>query len=317
MDTKQKNKKRSGGGRIRADGRPGNRAKAAATRRSTQNQKKQAVKTTPDVVYLPPKPFSRNRLILHLATVAAVVLALVLGLSVFFKVDADKITVSGTDKYTAWDVANASGIADGDNLITFSRARAAGKIKKALKYVKDVRIGIKLPDTVYIDIEEVSVTYAVKSTDGAWWLISCDGNVIEKADDSQLDKHTRILGVQLEDPKEGKQATAYQPPQTATDGDGYLIPITVTAAEQLRTAVDIAGFLERNGIIGEAASIDVNDIGNIQLWYGKQYQVELGDNSDLLLKISKLKAALDQYLNAHDSGILDITDPSKVVYTSF
>ena len=309
METKQKNNRTSGSKRPVAQ-----RTKSTRTAKS---QKTQTVKPTPDVVYLPPKTFNRNRLILHLATVAAVVLALVLGLSVFFKVDKEKITVSGTQKYTAWDVANASGIKDGENLITFSRGRAAGQIKKALKYVKDVRIGIKLPDTVYIDIEEVSVTYAVKSEAGSWWLISSEGRVIEKADDSKLDNYTRILGVQLEKPKEGDMAVAYQEAQTATDADGYLIPVTVTAAQQLRTAVDITGFLERNGIIGEIASIDVNDLGNIQLWYGKQYQVELGNDSDLLIKISKLKAALDQYLNTHDSGVLDITDPSKVVYTSF
>ena len=310
MDTKQKNTQRSGGKRVRVAAKP-------VKRTHTAQKKEQAVKATPDVVYLPPKTFNRNRLILHLATVAAVVLALVLGLSVFFKVDADKITVSGTEKYSAWDIANASGISDGDNLITFSRARAAGKIKKALKYVKDVRIGIKLPDTVYIDIVEVSVTYAVKAFDGGWWLVSSEGRVIEKADDAKLDGYTKILGVQLTEPKEGEQATAYQEPQTATDADGYLIPVTVTAAERLSTAIDITGFLERNGIIGNVASIDVNDLGNIQLWYAKQFQVELGSNSDLLLKISKLKAALDQYLSTHDSGILDITDPSKVVYTSF
>lgn len=309
MDTKQKITQRAGSGKRSV--------KKTGSTRSVRRQKEQHVRTTPDVVYLPPKPFSRNRLILHLASVAAVVLALVLGLSVFFKVDTQKIIVSGTEKYTPWDVASNSGIEDGDNLITFSRARAAGRIKNALKYVKDVRIGIKLPDTVYIDIVEVSVTYAVKSVDGDWWLMSSDGRIIEQVDETKVDQHTKIFGVQLEKPKAGEQAVAYQQLQTATDADGYLIPITVTAAEQLSTAIDITGFLERNSIIGKVASIDVNDIAAIQLWYGKQYQVELGDRSDLLLKISKLKAALDQYLGTHDSGILDISDGQRVVYTSF
>lgn len=310
METKQKKTAPPRGTRKPA-------AQAPRGRRTAQKQKEKTVKATPDVVYLPPKTFNRNRLVLHLATVAAVVLALVLGLSVFFKVDADKITVSGTNKYTAWDIAKASGISDGDNLITFSRARAAGSIKKALRYVKDVRIGIKLPDTVYIDIVEVSVTYAVKSVAGQWWLVSSEGRVIEKADASKIDGYTKILGVQLDKVKEGEQAVAYQEPQTATDAEGQLIPVTVTAADRLSTAIDIMGFLERNGIIGEVASIDVNDLGNLQLWYGKQFQVNLGSTSDLLRKISKFKATLDQYMGAHDSGILDITDPEQVIYSAF
>lgn len=317
MDTKQKKKKSTGGGKPRT-ATPQKPAPKPKQKAPVQTKKKeQPVKTTKDVVYLPPKPFSRNRLILHLATVAAVVLALVLGLSVFFKVDAEKITVSGANKYTPWNIAQASGIQDGDNLLTFNRAKAAGKIKKALKYVKDVRIGIKLPDTVHIDIVEVSVTYAVKAENGIWWLVSSDGRVIEKADESKIDTYTKVLGVQLEAPKEGEQAIAYQEPQTATDPDGNLVPITVTAAERLSTALDIMGYLENNSIIGKIASIDVNDLGGLQLWYGKQYQVELGDKKDLSLKIAYLKSALDQYLKTHDSGILDITNPPKVVYMSF
>ena len=308
METKQKKTVRP---------RQGKKPAPKAPQRRRAPQKEQTVKATPDVVYLPPKTFNRNRLVLHLATVAAVVLALVLGLSVFFKVDADKITVSGTNKYTAWDIAKASGISDGENLITFSRAKAAGSIKKKLKYVKDVRIGIKLPDTVYIDIEEVSVTYAAKSVAGQWWLLSSEGRVIEKADETKLDSYTKILGVQLDKVKEGEQAIAYQEPQTATDAEGQPIPVTVTAAERLGTAIDITGFLERNGIIGDVASIDVNDLGDIQLWYGKQFQVNLGKNNDLLLKISKFKGALDQYLSTHDSGVLDISDPEKVIYSAF
>ncbi len=317
MDTKQKKKKSTGASKPRtaAPKKPASSLRQKAP--APKQKKEQAVKATKDVVYLPPKPFSRNRLILHLATVAAVVLALVLGLSVFFKVDAQKITVSGADKYTPWNIAQASGIQDGDNLLTFNRAKAAGKIKKALKYVKDVRIGIKLPDTVYIDIVEVSVTYAVKAENGTWWLVSSEGRVIEKADESNIDTYTKVLGVQLSAPKEGEQALAYQEPQTATDPDGDLVPITVTAAERLSTALDIMGYLENNGIIGKIASIDVNDLGGLQLWYGKQYQVELGDKKDLSLKIAYLKSALDQYLKTHDSGILDITNPPKVVYMSF
>ena len=182
--------------------------------------------------------------------------------------------------------------------------------------MKDVRIGIKLPDTVYIEIVEVSVTYAVKSVDGQWWLISSEGRVVEKAAD-KLDGYTKILGVQLQNAKAGEQAVAYEEPQTATDAEGQPVPVTVTGADRLRTAIDITGFLERNSILGEVASIDVNDLGSIQLWYGKQFQVMLGDQKDLSLKISSLKSALDQYLQTHDSGMLDIKEPPNVIYTAF
>ena len=46
-----------------------------------------------DGVYTPPKPFKRGRFVLHLVTVVAVVFAIILGMSIFFKVE--KVQVSG------------------------------------------------------------------------------------------------------------------------------------------------------------------------------------------------------------------------------
>ncbi len=306
MNTKQKKTRRPGAG-------------PSAGRRVRINAVPQKKKPASDVVYLPAKPFSRSRLILGLAIVIAVVLAVVMCLSLFFYVDREKIVVSGTNKYTPWEIAESSGLQDGENLLMFSRARAAGNIKKALKYVRDVRIGIKLPDTVYIDIVEVDVTYSATATDGTCWLLSSEGRVIEPAEGEQADLHTKILGVQLQDPAAGEMAVAYQEPQTVTDASGVPVPITVTAAQRLQTAVDIMGFLEKNGIIGEAASIDVNDMGDIQMWYGQQYQVELGDSQNLSMKIAIFKGALDDpnALKAHDSGVLDISDGKQIIYNPF
>lgn len=297
--------------------RPAKSSAAPTKSKTAPKQQTPNVNTGPDVVYLPPKPFSRNRLILHLATVAAVVLAVVLGLSVFFRVDESKITMSGGQKYSAWEVAQASGIKDGDNLLTFNRAKAAGRIQASFPYVKSVRIGIKLPDTVYIEIVEINVTYSVKTVSGQWWLISAEGKAIEKVTEEAAAASTKILGVTIQDPKTGEKTVAYQEPQTETTPDGNPVPITVTAAERLQAATNIAGFLESNGIFGGMASIDVNDVFDIQLWYGEQYQVKLGDRTELSRKIAYFKGALDQYLGVHDSGVLDITKPPQVLFTAF
>ncbi len=276
-------------------------------------KKEQPVNISPEVVYLPPKPFSRNRLLLHLATIAAVVVALVLGLSVFFKVDAEKITVSGTDKYTAWDVAQASGIEDGASLLTFSRDRAVNRILDKLKYVRQVRIGIKLPDTVHIEIVEIAVTYAVEAADGSWWMVSSDGKVIEPVSQDHGESYTKIYGLQIENPKAGQQAVACQPPQTETDGEGNLVPVTVTAAQKLSIALDITGYLERNSVIGGVASIDVSNAGDLQLWYGDRFHVLLGDKSDLATKVCLMKNYLDG-LKPYEKGILYLSDIGHYYY---
>ncbi len=286
-------------------------AKPAATKRRAP--KKEEPKISADVVYLPPKPFNRSRLALHLVTVIAVVLAIVLGLSVFFKVE--KIEVSGTDKYTVQEVQEACGINIGDHLLTFGRTKAAGRIISALPYIKTARIGIKLPGTVKIEIEEVEVTYALKSTDGSWWLMSASGKIVEQVADENNIRHTKVLGVQLENPKVGEQAIAWQDPVPPTDENGNPVPVTVTAAERLNAVISIAGFLEHNRIIGKMASIDVNYLMDIQLWYGNQYQILLGSTEQLGVKIATMKAALAQV--NYDEGILDIRDPGNILFKEF
>lgn len=282
-----------------------------------EHKQAETKKPAQDVVYLAPKPFNRNRLILHLATVAAVVIALVLGLSVFFKVD--NIYVSGCEKYTAYEIVEASGIRQGDNLLTFSKEKAAARIREEFQYVKSIRIGLKLPDTVNIEIVEVEVTYAIKAQDGSWWLISASGTVMEKAQGNE-DKFTKILGVQLESPQVGKQATAWQESQTQVDDGGNTVPVTVTAAQRLDTAVDIAGFLEANRIIGDVATVDVNSLGDIQIWYrDNQFQVKLGGTDQLSYKIQCMKSAVEQISKEYpyETGIFDLSDPSRISYDTF
>ena len=72
-------------------------------------------KPTQDVVYTQPGPFNRNRFLLHLAAIVAVVFALLFGMSLFFKVEV--VTVAGANKYTEWDVCQAAGIQMGENLL--------------------------------------------------------------------------------------------------------------------------------------------------------------------------------------------------------
>lgn len=271
-----------------------------------------------DVVYIPPKPFIRNRLLLRLATVIAIVLALVLAMSVFFRVE--NIQVSGLDQYTAWDISQASGIQKGDSLFSLSLPGAAARIQE-LDYVKEVRIGIKLPNTVIIDVVEIRVSYAIKAQDNSWWLVDSSGRVIDKADETALAKATKVLGVHLLNPKKGEQCAAQEITEPEVDANGDPIPPTSTAAHRLEMVLSIANCLENNGIIGKVASIDVNSMTDIQFWYGDQYQVKLGDENQLAHKISLTKGAIDTLSEQrHNSGVLDASltvDKTGVRYTRF
>lgn len=303
MDTKQKKRRTAPTGQTRTTQTP---------------PRKKVSRPTPEVVYTPAKPFNRNRLLLRLATVAAVVLALVFGVSIFFKVE--NITVSGVQKYSAWTVKEASGIEIGDNLLTFGKAKAYGKIVANLPYVESVHIGIKLPDTVNIEIKELDVVYSVKDSVDGWWLMTSEGKIVEKADSASAGACTQILGVALDSPAVGQQAVAYEQPPDPTAEETQ--PAAVKGSDRLSAALSILQYLEGCGVIGQAASVDVSELGDLELWYGQQYQVKLGDTSQLNYKIRCMNEAIngDNGLKDYDSGILDISFTIKkdqIVYEPF
>lgn len=336
MDTKEKQgtpKKRTrstntGAGKSKTPAPERRRTTAEnAVRRSRQPEpqpqprKRRATKSseeptpTPEVVYTPAKPFNRNRFLLRLATVAAIVVALVLGISIFFKVEV--VTVSGAEKYTPYMVREASGIKDGDNLLTLDKIRASGKIIAALPYVDTVRIGIQLPDTVNIEIKEMDVVYSIKDASGIWWLLNADGRVVVNTDSATAGSHTQIVGVTLQNPISGQPAEASD--VQVSLGDNNQTEQGISGASRLSAALSILQYLEDNSIIGTVASVDVSDLSDIQLWYGQQYQVLLGDTTQLGYKIQCMKSAIAKLEN-YQEGILDVTFttyPDQVPFRPF
>lgn len=285
-----------------------------------------------DVVYTPPKPFNRGRFVLRLATVAAVVAAILLGMSIFFKVE--KVQVSGCKTYTAWEVSEASGIEMGSNLMTLSRAQVSGNIISRLPYVDTVRVGIFLPDTVNIEITELDVVYAIEDTEGAWWLMNDEGKLVEQTNGVTAKGYTRVIGVRVAEPEIGKQAVAQEAgmvevPLVGPDGETVettettatmpTISVGITGAERLETVLMILQQLNTTSITGQIDSVDVSNLTDIELWYDERFQINLGDTGQLEYKINALKATIDQ-MESYESGHLDLSFTNwqdKVGYTPF
>ena len=296
----------------------------SARRAKERQAEEEKRKKRPEVSYTQPVPVNVNQMLLKILIVIAIVVAITLGLSVFFKVE--KVVVYGNKAYSAYTVQEEGGIEIGSNLLSLNNTRACGKIKAGLPYVESVRIGIKLPDTVNIYIEEIDIAYAITTVDGTYWLMTSGGKVVEQINAGTASGYTKVEGVYLDSPAAGEQARAYEPIQETvapTEAGGAIVqetaPVVVTAAARLNAALQILDQLEKNDIVGEAASIDVSSLTNIELWYGQRFQVKLGDTSNMDIKISWMKSAVNQ-LSDYDMGIMDVsftTWPDRVGYTPF
>jgi len=170
------------------------------------------------------------------------------------------------------------------------------------------------------------VAYAIKDQDGIWWLMTSEGRIVEQSDSASAQNYTKILGVALQSPKVNDYAVAIEevPIQTGEDTGAAgetegTLPVVVTGAQRLATALQILQALEANDIVGEAASVDVTSVNSIELWYGKRYQVDLGDSSRMEYKIACMSSAILQ-LSDYQTGKLDIsftTWADQVGYTPF
>lgn len=267
----------------------------------------------PAVVYTMPQPFRRSSFLLKLVSVVAVVAALMMALSLFFRVE--EVVVSGTEKYTPWMIKEASGISDGDSLLGISDARVTGNIISKLPYVKYARVGIKLPGTVHIEIVELDMTYAIQARDGSWWLIAADGRVVEQIETTASAGYTRIFGVQADAPRVEQQVQAAEhadvPPETPTDeteDGGVTLPTVaqITGAQRLDAVLTILAALEENGVIGQIASIDVTNLNDISMEYGQRLHVVLGTAENLEYKVTYMAQAVQQ-IEEYQTGELDVS----------
>ena len=292
-----------------------------AQKHTQERQEQEARKAkAPAVSYNQPTPFNPQRLAMQLGLVAAVVVAFLLGVSVFFKVE--KVVVYGNRSYDAWTIREASGINEGENLMAFGAAAAGDRIMKELPYVEKVRIGVTLPNTVNVYVTEYDVSYSLEADDGSWWLMTSDGRIVEEIDVGRSAAHTIIQGVKLSSPVVGEQAVAAENgPETSTNeaGEEIEVPVITTGKDRLEAAQTIMASLELCDVLGEVATIDVSQTGNMSLWYGVRFEVLLGGSKNMDKKIAWMADTIDQ-LEEYQTGTLDVTftaRPDQAVFTPF
>lgn len=258
----------------------------------------------PQVVYRAPKPLRRGRFLWKLVSMAAVVAAVFLALSVFFRVET--ITVAGTDKYSPWMIREAAGVEPGDALLGIGKARVASRIVTKLPYVDEVKVGVRLPGTVEIQITELQVTYSIEDENGAWWLISGSGRAVEQVTMEKALGYTSVVGLNIRTPKPGETVQAI--PGVIVDPDeGTSVTLEQAYADdQLDALITVMTALEANRIIGQVARIDVTNPADIRLEYPQLLTVLLGDSQRMDYKVSYLAAAVEQ-LSDSQSGELDLS----------
>lgn len=222
-----------------------------------------------------------------LLSMVVICVALVLALTLFFRVDTIKI--SGQQRYTDEQVREASGIQMGDNLFLLNKYDAAGNIVEALPYIEDTRINRELPSTLMIQVTECGKPLAVVQ-DGSAWLISSRGKIVDQLDTAAAADFGIISGCQLLSPSVGTK-----------------IALATDFSSQQESLLALLAAVSDAGMLNQVDGIRLDDPDVIRMDYDGRFTVEMPYRADYTQKMTILKMALEsEYVQDNMTGTFNM-----------
>jgi len=217
---------------------------------------------------------------------ALICAALIFVLGVFFQVNT--IDVQGNSFYTDEEVAEASGVAKGDNLFFINRFSAASRIFAKLPYVEIVSIDRKLPSSLIIDVVE-SEAIACVETDNGIWAMDRSCKLLSKVSTEDAAALIRIKGFTLESPAQGE-----------------IIVIPGGDANAVNYLSDMLKQISALGLRHKIEYIDMTELGSPVFDYLDRFTVKMGSYENVAHKFQLLIAAVAG-LQSGDCGTLDLS----------
>lgn len=217
--------------------------------------------------------------------------ALLAACLVFFRID--RVTVEGNARYTAQEIADASGIRQGDNLIALPKGRIANRILLELPYVAAVSIHRAFPDGAVLVISEHTAAAAVEGA-GGWWYISAQGKLLEQSD---APGPLRISGITAVEPAAGEKLT-----------------VAEEERDKLSYVLSLLAALEKQGMLSDCAALDCAGTGYFSLAY-RNFTLKIPTTGDYSRMFLLLEEALQSgKVSAEEQGTFDFTITEGRVY---
>lgn len=226
----------------------------------------------------------RRNMSLYYGTVAFIVLIIfaVLSVTVFFNVET--VIVTGSSIYTAEQIAEASGIRGGDNMIRKNMGKAEKRITEDLIYIETAEITRRFPSSLEISVSPCEETACLSNDDNGYWIVSKTGKMLTLEEEP-------IAGLPV--------FYGAEPAEGQTPG------MTFSSADEHKTDV-IYELMERSefGFGSKITSYDVTDRLNISCMYEDRIEIQLGVISDIDYKFRLANEILSTKISPDAEGRL-------------
>jgi len=195
--------------------------------------------------------------------------AIIAALTLFFRVD--NVVVTGQQRYTAEEIAEATGVEMGDNLYLLDKNRVAAAILEQLPYIENIHISRKLPDTLMVEVVECGRPMAVVQ-DGYTWLISPRGKIVEQTNPLAARSYGVIDGCELLAPSVGTR-----------------IALATEYASQQSSLLTLLEALEEAGELENVDAIHLDDISMLTMEYIGRFTIQMPYEADYARKLRALR----------------------------
>lgn len=215
-----------------------------------------------------------------------VIAVLIFVVSVFFNVSS--VEVDGNNFYTAAEVAEASGIQQGDNLFFINRFSAASRIFARLPYVEGISIEKQMPGSVIVHVTESEAIAYIAFEDG-WWAIDRGCKLLSPVEESEAAGLLRIEGISAESPAEGD-----------------ILTISGGSAESVDFLSQILSQIYALGLRQKIECIDFSNAACPSFDYVSRFTVKLGGSENVPYKFQLLISVVNG-LQPGDCGTIDLS----------
>lgn len=229
---------------------------------------------------------------LSVAIVIAAV-GVVLSLTAFFGIE--NITVSGNSRYTEEEILNQCIINTGENLFLADTKSASEMLELNLPYIYTAEIKRKLPSTIELVITEAEPSYYIENKDKTFILLDDNFKVLETGAE-------KGSGIAV---KKAKVTAASAGRQIEFENQD-----TGECLKKLSQAV-------RDNYIDEITAIYSNNISDNYVVYDNRIEFKLGTCDDLEHKIYQGLASCKQLneSNPNAKGVMTINGGKQIYFT--
>lgn len=225
-----------------------------------------------------------------LVTALVIGVGVSLSMTVFFNIQTIEIA-GDAPQYTTEDVANASGVHTGDNMMRLNSNQVKENILARMVFVDSVSIQKKFPDTLVITVMPSEAAFNVTDSSGTL-QVSAAGKILKSSPDADPALPT-ITGFEI---------SVREPGQQLESKDSQKDKIFQTIASRVSKGLDCP-----------VTGVDLTDKYNISLTFDNRVVFSLGNWSDMDYKITLAETVLGQ-LSPEKVGYLTMVGDHQCSY---